>query len=218
MEKISNVIEWKKKSDIEQEFGWLDINERKAEIQKLTPDQIEKILGQNNFTPIIETVKFCKRILKTQDKLSDYAYKDFDEINRTIDDRILEHKQILPDGLYSKFSKLILNLNNKIELMVEENRNTEIIKVKKDLESISFIKGENYINKLLGICKSIGINDDELADIQISLSNILKINENLHGVNKIDLRSDSYTSDVNQIVNKLMRSEDELKKRSLELE
>ena len=43
MEKISNVIEWKKKSDIEQEFSWLDINERIAEIQKLTPEQREKI-------------------------------------------------------------------------------------------------------------------------------------------------------------------------------
>ncbi|WPX99759.1 Putative GTP-binding protein (plasmid) [Candidatus Megaera polyxenophila] len=218
MQEISNVIEWKKNLSLEQEFSWLDISERKAEIEKLTKEQIENILSQNNFTPIIETVKFCKSILKTQDKLSDYAYKDFNEINRAIDDRILEHKQILPDGLYTKFSNLILNLNNIIELMVKENKSTELIKVKKALESIMFLKGENYIYKLLDICKSIGIKEDELAEIKKSLSDILKINENLHGINKIDLRSDSYASDINQMVNKLLRSEDELKQKSLQLE
>jgi len=209
MDNISVEINWKKKSDIEQEFSWLDINERKAEIQKLTPDQIEKISNQNNFTPIIETVKFCKSIYKTQDKLSDYAYKDFDEISRAIDDRILKHKQKLPEDLYKKLNNLLLNLCNKTVMMVKENRENELINLKNDLESISFIKGENYINKLLDICKNIGIKDD----IEISLSNILKINENLHDDNKIDLRSDYYTSEVNRIVNKLMLSELELKKK-----
>jgi len=170
-----------KKEDL---FSWLSAEDKKQALSELSSEELQTILTQNHFKSIVESVNFFKKIQNSNDFLSEFALRDFDGIQKSVDGVLSDKKHQIIDEFSKTFNKSQTILEKYIETLKSNKEQLE--KLIKQFASIQKKEDVNYLKEFIELFKQCQTDKkSDVTDMENILADVNEANNLLQ--NKLDI-------------------------------